>query len=128
MKPGSKEIINTYVKAIEKDLNCSKALSSVFRKTLRAQLYDFAEQCEVHGEFITHERLSERFGLPNEVADSFFSRSDYGELLKKAKKKALCMLTISDHIYTGEALCAEDRVFILYIQKASGKITVTGPI
>ena len=26
----------------------------------------------------------------------------------KAKKKALCMLTISDHIYTGEALCAED--------------------
>ena len=27
----------------------------------------------------------------------------------KAKKKELCMLTISDHIYTGEALCAEDR-------------------
>ena len=27
----------------------------------------------------------------------------------KAKKKALCMLTISDHIYTGEAPCAEDR-------------------
>ena len=27
----------------------------------------------------------------------------------KAKKKALCMLTISDHICTGEALCAEDR-------------------
>ena len=27
----------------------------------------------------------------------------------KAKKKALCMLTISDHIYTGEALCAEER-------------------
>ena len=27
----------------------------------------------------------------------------------KAKKKALCMLTISDHIYIGEALCAEDR-------------------
>ena len=27
----------------------------------------------------------------------------------KEKKKALCMLTISDHIYTGEALCAEDR-------------------
>ena len=27
----------------------------------------------------------------------------------KAKKKALCMLTISDHIYTGEALSAEDR-------------------
>ena len=27
----------------------------------------------------------------------------------KAGKKALCMLTISDHIYTGEALCAEDR-------------------
>lgn len=27
----------------------------------------------------------------------------------KAGKKALCMLTISDHIYTGEALSAEDR-------------------
>lgn len=27
----------------------------------------------------------------------------------KAKKKALCMLTISDHIYTGEALSAEER-------------------
>ena len=27
----------------------------------------------------------------------------------KAGKKALCMLTISDHLYTGESLCAEDR-------------------
>ncbi|MDO4321421.1 MAG: purine-nucleoside phosphorylase [Lachnospiraceae bacterium] len=27
----------------------------------------------------------------------------------KAKKNALCILTISDHIYTGEALSAEDR-------------------
>lgn len=27
----------------------------------------------------------------------------------KAKKHALCMLTISDHIYTGEALSAEER-------------------
>ena len=27
----------------------------------------------------------------------------------KAGKKALCMLTISDHLYTGEALSAEDR-------------------
>ncbi len=27
----------------------------------------------------------------------------------KAKKKALCMLTISDHIYTGEALSSEER-------------------
>ena len=27
----------------------------------------------------------------------------------KAGKKALCMLTISDHIYTGEALSAEER-------------------
>lgn len=89
MKPGSKEIINTYVKAIEKDLKCSKALSSIFRKTFREQLYNFAEQCATHGESITYERLSERFGLPNEVADSFFSRSDYGELLKKERRKCL---------------------------------------
>ena len=27
----------------------------------------------------------------------------------KAKKKALCMLTISDHIYTGEALSSDER-------------------
>ena len=27
----------------------------------------------------------------------------------KAGKKALCMLTISDHIYTGEELSAQDR-------------------
>ena len=38
----------------------------------------------------------------------------------KAKKKALCMLTISDHIYTGEALCAEDR------QLGFGKIDENG--
>ncbi len=42
MKPDSKEIINTYVKVIEKELKCSKALSSIFRKTFREQLYDFA--------------------------------------------------------------------------------------
>ena len=27
----------------------------------------------------------------------------------RAGKKALCMLTISDHLYTGEALSAEER-------------------
>ena len=27
----------------------------------------------------------------------------------KVGKKALCMLTISDHVYTGEALDAEER-------------------
>ena len=126
MKPGSKEVIDTYVKAIEKDLKCSKALSSIFRKTLRAQLYDFAEQCAVHGESITYERLSERFGLPNEVADSFFSRSDYGELLKKGKKKALIWKCAA---FVGIVLLIVIvAVFILYIQKASGKITIKGPI
>lgn len=126
MKPSSKEIINTYVKAIEKDLKCSKALSYIFRNTLRAQLYDFAEQCATHGESITYERLSERFGLPNEVADSFFSRSDYGELLKKAKKKTLIWKCAA---YIGiVSLIVIVVVFILYIQKASGKITITGPI
>ncbi|MDD4493142.1 MAG: hypothetical protein PHV32_02125 [Eubacteriales bacterium] len=126
MKPESKETINTYVKAIEKDLKCSKALSSIFRKTFREQLYDFAEQCAVHGESITYERLSERFGLPNEVADSFFSRSDYGELLKKEKKKTLIWKCA---VFVGIVLLIVIvAVFILYIQKASGKITVTGPI
>ena len=126
MKPGSKEVINTYVKAIEKDLNCSKALSSIFRKTFREQLYDFAEQCEIHGESITFERLSERFGLPNEVADSFFSRSDYGELLKKGNKKALIWKCAA---FVGIVLLIVIAVvFILYIQKASGKITIKGPI
>jgi len=126
MKPGSKEIINTYVKAIEIELKCSRALSSIFRKTFREQLYDFAEQCDVHGETITFERLSERFGLPDEVADSFFSRSDYGELLKKGKKKALIWKCAA---FVGIVLLIVIvAVFILYIQKASGKITVTGPI
>lgn len=126
MRPGSKEIINTYVKAIEKDLKCSKALSSIFRKTLRAQLYDFAEQCEDNGESITYERLSERFEFPNEVADSFFSRSDYGKLLKKGKKKAFLWKCAT---FVGIVLLIVIIViFILYIRNASGKITITGPI
>lgn len=126
MKPGSNEIINKYVKAIEKDLKCSKALSSVFRKTFREQLYDFAEQYDVHGESITHERLSERFGLPNEVADSFFSRSDYGELLKKGKKKAFIWKCAA---FVGIVLLVVILViFILYARDAGGKITITGPI
>ena len=109
MRPGSKEIINTYVKAIEKDLKCSKALSSIFRKTLR-----------------TYERLSERFGFPNEVADSFFSRSDYGKLLKKGKKKAFLWKCAT---FVGIVLLIVIIViFILYIRNASGKITITGPI
>ena len=32
-----------------------------------------------------------------------------GQAFAKLGKKALCLLTISDHIYTGEALSAEDR-------------------
>ncbi len=126
MKSENKEIIYTYVKAIEKDLKCSKALSSVFRKTLREQLYDFVEQCEARGETITYESLSERFGLPNEVADSFFSRSDYEELMKKAKKKAFIWKCAA---FAGIILLIVIVViFALYIRDASGKIIITGPI
>ena len=57
----------------------------------------------------------------NETFDSFIQWKKMGVLCAemesaalymnaaKAKKKALCMLTISDHIYTGEATTAEER-------------------
>lgn len=124
MKQSSEKIIRKYVKDVEKDLECSKALSSVFKKRFFEEIYDFAEKYNSNGKAITYEDLARHFGSPKEVANGFLSRSDYEELLKKSKRKALfwkCAALIGIVL-----LIIVVILLILVALDAGGKITVSG--
>lgn len=126
MKQNSEKTIRKYVKDVEKDLECSKALSSVFKKRFLEEIYDFAEQDNPNGEAITYEALARHFGNPKEVADSFLSRSDYEELLKKAKKKALFWKCAA---FIGIVLLIIAVILLILVARdAGGKITVSDTI
>lgn len=83
MNKSNNKIIKSYVKEVTKELKCSKMLTLVFRKRFMDEIYSFAEGQEN----ISYEFLSERFGTPKKVADSFLERADYEELLKLSKKR-----------------------------------------
>ena len=60
MNKNNNMIIKSYVKAVTKELKCSKMLTSVFRKKFIDELYNFKERQED----ISYESLSKHFGTP----------------------------------------------------------------
>lgn len=124
MEQSSEKIIRAYVKEVKKDLKCSKSLSSVFRKSFLDEIHDFSEQCGAQGEAVTYEALVNHFGSPKEVANGFLDRSDYEELLKKAKRKALLWKCIA---FIGIALLIFVIVLLILVARdAGGRVIVTG--
>ena len=79
----SKHAIKQYLKEVQKKLTCPLSVKSVFLGELKSNLLEYAEGKEN----ITAEALCANFGDPKEIVDGFLERSDYQELLKKAKKK-----------------------------------------
>ena len=113
------KIIKMYVKAVLHELNCSKAMASVFRQKFLSEISDFAEE----NEEMSYETLVNRFGQPAEIAAGFFNRSDYEELLKKAKKKARIGIWIGIGAAILAAIAAGLCIYI--IQKLGGTVTVS---
>ncbi len=123
MDQNSKKTIDTYIKAVEKELKCSKMLTSVFRKKFLGEIYHYAEQVDTNGETITYENLSNRFGSPKGISDGFMSREDYTELLRKAKRKTILWRCVA---VVGVALLIAAVILLIFVARDSGgKVTVT---
>lgn len=117
--------IKAYLKEVTANLDCPRSVRSVFRSELRSDIEDFAKDKPD----LTVETLCEQFGSPDALSAEFIARSDYGELLQKAKKKAkkwrilcivaavLLVLAISMIVY-----------FYYVIDEYAGTIHVSNPI
>lgn len=117
-----KKIIHRYLKEIDDQLTCPRHLKTVLRKELKEDISLFQSPDQA----LTMEMLYEKFGAPKEIANSFFDRKDYEELLHRAKNRALCWKIISLLIMI---ILIAIIVFLLSaIRDGAGTITVTNPI
>lgn len=62
----------------------------VFISELKSRIYDFCEESS-EGE-LTRDRLEERFGLPKEIAQSFFSENDLPRMKKREKRNTIFLV------------------------------------
>lgn len=118
---NEKRVIDQYLREVSVNLNCPKSVKSVFMAELRENILSFHSQ---HQE-ISKDKLYAEFGIPEEISDGFFNRSDYKLFLDKAKKKiihwkAASLLAIVLSVLTIALL-------ILIVQDMSSTIYVSTP-
>lgn len=120
-----KKVIRQYLKEVKKELNCSMSVKSVFLKDLKEEIAFSRTQ----GLTITGESLRAEFGSPEEISASFYNRSDYKELLAKAKKKLFFWrISAGIAIFTAVLFGAAIIFFLVHVfPMMSGGITVTRP-
>ncbi|MCH5341155.1 MAG: hypothetical protein J1E01_06795 [Acetatifactor sp.] len=118
---GKDTIIRRYLSEVGDKLSCPKPLKTTFLGELRERIDSFQS---LDGE-VTMEALCEEFGSPEEIADGFFNREDYEELLRKTKTRVVRWRIVSA-LVTVILLVA--IVFIVsVIQESAGTFTVTNP-
>lgn len=114
-------ITRRYLSEVGDKLSCPKPLKNTFLGELRERI-DFFQSPDRE---VTMEALCEEFGTPEEIADGFFNREYYEELLRKTKTKAFRWKIVSA-LVTVILLVA--IVFIVsVIRDSAGTITVTKP-
>ena len=91
MTAANKKIINSYLKGVSANLNCTKSLKSVFLTELKSDIENYAKSTVS----VTKDDLYNEFGTPEEISNSLFDRHDYDALLNKAKRKALACKLIA---------------------------------
>ncbi len=116
-----KKIIHRYLKEIDDQLTCPRHLKTVLRKELKEDINLFQSPDQV----LTMEMLYERFGAPEEIANSFFDRKDYEELLHKAKIRGIRWKIVST--LTIVILLSVIAYMASVIRRASITITVSPP-
>ena len=93
MNKESKKQIRKYCSDVGKELTCSSGIKRVFISELKSRIYDFCE--ERSEDELTRDRLEEHFGLPKEIAQSFFSENDLTRLKKREKKNTIFLVLIA---------------------------------
>ena len=118
---GKDTIIRRYLSEVGDKLICPKPLKTTFLGELRERIDSFRPP----DQGVTMEALCEEFGSPKEIADGFFNREDYEELLRKTKARAVRWKIVSA-LVTVILLVA--IVFIVsVIRDSAGTFTVTNP-
>ena len=118
----NKNMINRrYLSEVSDMLICSKPLKTTFLGELGERI-DFFSSPERE---VTMEALYQEFGTPEEIANGFFNREDYEELLRKTKTRVIRWKIISALI---TVILVVAIVFIVsVIREFAGTITVTNP-
>ena len=118
---GKDTIIRRYLSEVGDKLSCPKPLKATFLGELREGIDSFRSSDRE----VTMEALCEEFGSPEEIADGFFNREDYEELLRKTKTKVVRWKIVSA-LVTVILLVAV--VYIVYvIREFDGTYIVTNP-
>lgn len=118
---NDKVIIRRYLSEVGNKLSCPKPLKTTFLSELRERI-DFYRSPNRE---VTIEALYEEFGSPEEIADGFFNREDYEELLRKSKARVVRWKIVSA-LVTVILLVAV--VYIVYIiREFNGTYIVTNP-
>ena len=109
-----------YLKDVRRKLTCSLSVRSVFLGALKSDLLEYANGRET----ISVELLCAKFGTPAQIADGFLDRSDYQELLQKAKKKLQFWRVIS--VILAVFLILITLYFMHLCMQLGGHYTITG--
>lgn len=116
------KIIRRYLCEVGDKLSCPKSLKNTFLGELKERI-DFFRSSDRE---VTMETLCEEFGSPEEIADGFFNREDYEELLHKTKTRVVRWKIVSALI---TVILLVAIVFIVsLVREFAVTYTVTNPL
>lgn len=115
------KISRRYLDEVGDKLNCPKPLKATFLRELRERI-DFFSSSDRE---VTMEALYNEFGSPEEIANGFFNRADYEELLRKTKTRVVLWKIVSALITV--ILLAAIIFIVSVIRESAGTVTVTNP-
>lgn len=118
---GKDTIIRRYLSEVGDKLSCPKPLKTTFLGELRERINVFRSPDRE----VTMEALCEEFGSPEEIADGFFNREDYEELLRKTKTRAVRWKIVSALVTV--VLLVTIVFLVAVIRDSAGTYTVTNP-
>lgn len=114
-------IIRRYLSEVGDKLSCPKPLKTTFLGELREGIDSFRSP----GREVTMEALCEEFGSPEEIANGFFNREDYEELLRKTKARVIRWKIVTALITV--VLLVTIVFLVAVIQDSAITYTVTNP-
>ena len=120
MNKEKNKIIKDYVNDVAGALSCSRSLAYAFRGKFESEIREFVEDKEV----ITTEMLIERFGSPESIAEGFLDRSDYDQIIHKAKKQKVLLAFFV--IILALLLTAASVFIVLLLNRYGSTIYISG--
>ncbi|MGM9681334.1 MAG: DUF6120 family protein [Eubacteriales bacterium] len=113
--------IKQYLKEVSGNLACPRSVKTIFLQELKSEILSRQDGKDP----FTLSELYHDFGTPDEIADGFFDRNDYDNLLKKAKRRTIISMCIS--IVTLILLICAIWLIVELLLTFGGTVTVSEP-